>query len=71
MDTEAFNELLKIIEPNITKQNAVRNSILATTRMEIDVVDSYHVTRSGGSYCGYCPTGRGDVSARRMQFRER
>lgn len=35
MDTEAFNELLKIIEPNITKQNAVRNSIPATTRMEI------------------------------------
>lgn len=35
MDTEAFNELLKIIEPNITKQNAVRNSVPATTRMEI------------------------------------
>lgn len=35
MNRNSFNELLKLIEPSITKQDVVRTLIPASTRLEI------------------------------------
>lgn len=35
MNTDSFTELLRLIEPSITKQNVVRSPIPAHTRLEI------------------------------------